>query len=790
MLRDDTFLTPEPVAEEPRPDFKRALAGVGDKLRREAGDFYMEFTGLPLAPTAEAFQVGDVVEYTTPDGVVRTGSLRRAHDESSWQVQVDDREVHIVPQLELRPSARTPRHAHRAQVKAALKSTETWRLRRAPEVTDADGKRVALTIEVGSERISDDQVMAYAANLGYEALEASREGPLLRVLAEVHLPEPSPSEPSRGAQPGLEREEIEGTGMPEGHAVWSHLRAAGYQLGAIQDDGDLQVASFTVPRRYIDAQQRVTATLSDDCTPLAGYFELNTTNGELTRFVHTADGTVEAPYSSGAGPQSTRRNYPGGFEDGDYVVKADSEHDAGRGEWATPADYARDHERAHGKPPPQMTGPSQDERAKQERKDKKRQRREPPPQPWMTAEAADSKAKRYYRNYYGPYGKQLTRNIPRRKRSEDEVVRAFLINAGRKPSAAELESCLQVLASDATGLAAFVRQAQMVPARDIVQQLISAGETNEDLKKQLDRAVLSVITQDPSAVLSALDETAYPRLLYGALQGPKGRRLLRMYRDIASESGSGAGPDLGDRALFAPADAPAGEVTEADARAYLEAQGGDFRGMPEQMQKQMIQETMNNPPADLRPSVPAAPPAGGPLMQVPRPRKRKTMRERAKELGRGIRDRLPGQQRDIDRMVQRVEQDEAAEEEARSQILPPRRSAAAGQHNRQKALGLTVRPKLDRVTSQGTYLCIRMVWDPDMCEGMSDQNIRHHLETWMKGFTTLKDEYPDFGFIGQVKFKSFDPIAGMAELLVRSSEGKNYPTETHEVEGKDNDTRA
>ena len=77
-LSDAKFLTTEPVAEEPRPNFKQALAGVGDKFRRDAGDYFLGFTGTPLAEgQTEPWAVGDIVEYETPDGVRRCGQLLR-----------------------------------------------------------------------------------------------------------------------------------------------------------------------------------------------------------------------------------------------------------------------------------------------------------------------------------------------------------------------------------------------------------------------------------------------------------------------------------------------------------------------------------------------------------------------------------------------------------------------------------------------------------------------------------------------------------------------------------------
>ena len=72
---------------------------------------------------------------------------------------------------------------------------------------------------------------------------------------------------------------------------------------------------------------------------------------------------------------------------------------------------------------------------------------------------------------------------------------------------------------------------------------------------------------------------------------------------------------------------------------------------------------------------------------------------------------------------------------------------------------------------------------------MTDAGTRHNIISWLKGLATLKEEYPNLGFLGKPRFKSFDPDAGLAEIMVRSSEGNSFPIETHEVEATDNETR-
>lgn len=721
-LSDAKFLRSAqvPLADEPRPDFKRALKGIGDKLTRETSDFWGGFAGTATPEPGRSFSSGDTVEYVTPDGVRRVGTLCRATGDAEWLVQLDEHEYHYVPQGELRLSDATPRVAARKQARAALQRTSSWRLRRHPE-QQSDGATL-LTIDAGHGKVSDDQVMAYAASLGYEALEASREGNLIRIVAQ-ELPTPSPSEPTGGEEPGLETETIEGTGLPHGKA--GALKKAGYKLGSEIEDPGMVTVPFTVPRMYLTPEGRVTATLRPDAMPLSGYFEYDANADTLRRFVYTAEGTVEAPYSSGTGPESIRENEPGGFEDGDYVVKADA-----------------------------------------------------------VEAGTDKKTKDYYKNYYGPYGEKLTRKVPRKKHkasADDLIVEAFIRRANRKPTDEEAVACHKVLATfgasrmpRVAGANKHVRMGQMVPAKDIVNKLMAAAAQDESLKKQLHRVVLNEISSDPASILNRIDQTIYPRLLFVALQGNQGRKLLRMYRQSVPDEDK-VQPDLGSPEMFQEPGAPSEEA----ARKYLEGNSPEFSSLPPPAQAEMVKQLLQDPPDELKQQ--QAPQS--PQVMLPQQRKKPTLKERAKEFGKGLKDRMPGGQRDIDKMVQDVEDDEYEEEKAREQLRQGARTPA-GMHNRQRPLGHQVRPQIDRITSKGGYLCIRMVWDPECCAGMSDSNIKHNIETWLKGMTTLKEEYPDLGFIGKPKFKSFDPDAGIAELLVASSRSRDYSQEVVTVDGE------
>lgn len=204
-LRDDAFLREVPVADEPRPDFKSALRGVGDPMAREG--FWDGFKGVPVPPEQdELFKVGDVVEYETPDKVQRVGSLLRPYDDVNWLVQVDEGEQHIVPLVELRPSVKTPRHARRAAAQAALRRTSSWTMRRGYEERP-DGT-VLLTVDTGHAKASENEIRAFAAQHGFRAVDAAQEHNLLRIVAQAM------DSPPENQEPGIETEELESVAAP------------------------------------------------------------------------------------------------------------------------------------------------------------------------------------------------------------------------------------------------------------------------------------------------------------------------------------------------------------------------------------------------------------------------------------------------------------------------------------------------------------------------------------------------------------------------------------------------
>lgn len=661
-LSDEKFLNTAPVAEKPKYDFSKALRGVGDPMVREAADFWLDFDGIPVKDqTKTAFSVGDTIEFTTPDGVKRVGSLARPLADSEWLVQTDESTYSRVPQAELFTSESTPAHAHREKLRAAVKKVGGWQERRKPQAL-SDGT-IALTLDVGHAPVSDDDVFAYAASKGYKALDAAREGSLLRIIAQ--------SETNKN-MPGLEAEEMPGTGMnrpifmapssqkaiedefddttldldvtPEQlmQLLERDASLAGFELGALVEDEHKISRSFQVPHKYLRPDGKVTAELSDSVVPVSGIIEREIVTGRTRLHLHTAN-QVEAPYAQGDGPLGTQKEAPRD----QYVVRADAE-----------------------------------------------------------VEAADKKTKKYYKDYFGEYGKMLTRDLPTKSHKS---------KSKSKPKSK--------------------KQAQMVTAKTIVNTLVEASESNPDLMAQLGKIVAALIAKNPKSILDQFDPTIFPRMIFGALSGDQNRKVIRLYREMVPAEQKGK-PDFGKPETFAkqPQSQPAAPAQPA-ATAPKPAQPATTAPKPAQPVA----------PSAPRPKPVASADDDEPVVILPQFRKKKD----------------------------------------KPSVWAPRKEAAMP-----LAFGDQARPRLDRITSQGKYLCIKMVWDPEQCDGMTDAGTKHNIISWLKGLATLKEEYPNLGFLGKPRFKSFDPDAGLAEIMVRSSEGNSFPIETHEVEATDNETRS
>jgi hypothetical protein len=93
-----------------------------------------------------------------------------------------------------------------------------------------------------------------------------------------------------------------------------------------------------------------------------------------------------------------------------------------------------------------------------------------------------------------------------------------------------------------------------------------------------------------------------------------------------------------------------------------------------------------------------------------------------------------------------------------------------------------LRFKIDKLVRRGDYLAATVVWDPDCCADMGPANVRHNVVSFIKQRATEK-EFIDLGTIGKPRLLMCDPEAGVAEVLFRSSETRNFVPEYVSAEG-------
>lgn len=712
MLRDDAFIKPRPNGDARWS--RDALRGVGDPAFREAMD--QLGVGPDVAPTRDDWAVGDTVEYTTPDARVRTGAVCRKYDDSQWLIKIDDNTYNVVPATRLRAATRLDQAE---TIRDAVRGRSTLsEARSATQLNDTD---FTLSLDYGasSKPPTDDALRAYVASEhAARVLDAEIVRPgLITVVCTKQaesLPEPRPKHDS--SDPPFEEEEIEGTGkigaLLDACKQFADCNSKfAISLGAITEDDSAASVGFELKtasgdKLYLTSEGNVTPVLAEDVTPAVGYISYD--GSKLTGGLHGPDGEsalpqfgllaagVEPPYSSGTGAQTIREDYPGSD---DYVVKADAETETET-----------------------IAGPGE-------------------------VTAVDKTTKDYWQKYYrGGYGKRLTERKPRRKHRADVVIEAWQAEHNREPTQDELVRVLAVLYSKRTAQDAWPtsKTAQAMTMRDYIQNVLKAVQDDSRLGLSVDKMMSRYITKNnPKQLLDQLDETIYPRLLYGMLQHPDYSKKLRglvSAADVEMPVSFGKPEDFKAEPA-APAEQPApddgeeldlglepdAEPEEAHHSAHkkLMQMGGDYPKMPPDMQLAIRREYIQNPAKYQRQQ-----PEG---MKMP--------------------------------------------------------AYTAGRQPAMADMYYAMCPRIEQLTADGSYMHVTIVWDPEGATGMSPGNVRQTLITFVKGEASKK-EYKDLGTIGKPRFKSFDPSAGMAELLVRSSEGVNQPQRVVDSDGKDHDASA
>lgn len=408
MINDDLFLlqsAPDEAASPTKAEFESALRGIG-------GGYFESFG----ERTASTFVAGDVVEYYTPDKIHVIGELHKKVNDQ-WIVKIDDGAYQTVPTGVLQHSTSSPKHIARAKLKTlfAREGVDTWTLCSGPDWLDATTFRV--TVDYGQHNAipSDDALNAYLmAKFGARMYDAGHVRPgVLQIVANAMDSHPE------HAEPGMERPELDGTGV---------VRRAFEDLCA--SNPTVELAAYEITE---DLNSTVLA-FSMKSSNMRGTIAWKG-EGEPTVSVLAESGPVVvqgrdlSPYGDGNGPMSIHENEPDVQDSGNYIVNAQTRPGEGyytREQWEEEKKKYQEQETSAPKPI---------------------KSKEPPPQEWMTA-AVDPAAKQYWCEYFGKdYCQHLVDDVTKHNAELVRTITAsWLLNQDRDPTN---EETLGVLAAQA-----------------------------------------------------------------------------------------------------------------------------------------------------------------------------------------------------------------------------------------------------------------------------------------------------------------------------------------------------
>ena len=350
---------------------KHQLRGIGDRHLREAYGVTNFITGQDVPD----WDAGDDVTYVTPDNITHKGNLVK-QGKHGWYVRVDDGEIALVPENELRQSPKVVAE----QVKEALfgeRKLNHIHESRSPIVM-GDDMKLALRYASYAKCPTNEEVLDYVADRypGYRVLDADDSKPgLISVVVSkdaaydrftTDYSQGGPQQTGTEDRPGVVEEEIEGTGKIGeesdeifnkmnniAHNAMGKFEAANPGLVVVSSEtektygGDekdailklgFSLQNDTHNPLFLEPNGELTPTLSENSYPARGFIQVKA-DGEKDIILVSPNGDVspeqyglksaqvEAPYSQGAGPMGTREDYPGGYEDGAYVRRSEKEED-------------------------------------------------------------------------------------------------------------------------------------------------------------------------------------------------------------------------------------------------------------------------------------------------------------------------------------------------------------------------------------------------------------------------------------------------------------------------------
>lgn len=362
-IDDDVYLWPgEPEVRTPRMTAgeRSLLSGIGDRQARAVEDFLAEH-GVDLRGSLSREEdwtpePGQPIEFVTPDGIRRGGVFREFQSDGDALVQIDEGEFNLVARRYLERPREEVKAEKLASLRTALNGSGGFGSLTATRdllPMGSGGTDYALTLQYSGPKPTETDVRAFVAMHYPEAqvldgddTHPNRLGLVLHfpLGRQASLPVESPSHymDDQLSRPGAGGSLKDGTGeigqtssvsragAPEDTSPEVVVEASFNRLAEFNPGADFIETSFSsdidgarLEFSIVDRKGHL-----DPSTPRDGFVELR--NRQIYAGLLTARGEVPAskflrvssPYESGTGPLTSREDDPGGFQDGDYAIKA------------------------------------------------------------------------------------------------------------------------------------------------------------------------------------------------------------------------------------------------------------------------------------------------------------------------------------------------------------------------------------------------------------------------------------------------------------------------------------
>lgn len=555
----------------------------------------------------------------------------------------------------------------------------------------------------------------------------------------------------------------------------------------------------------------LTDELSDTAVPARGFIQahasgkndvvlLGPSGEESLELYGLKAAQVEPPYSQGEGPLPTREDYPGAATSGDYVVKAE---DKDAKSPATDEDDGALRE---------VLDPARLDDGKFETEHQAK---------------TDSPTEEYYTRYFGPYGDMQTRDVPRRKHeaqiNQAQERREIILTAWKHhnnsvPSAEDFLHILRILKQSYKPrvLYAMARNARTTYIKKYGQDFgrMTPGELAGGLMEQtvllpevdatLEKIIVNYIAANKDAIkhlVSDMAEEAKTRVLQLAISHNN-----KLYKDLSKsfvknqeviEKGPKKQTREKVREFFMPKwrkeveQEQRGEAWQDTLRRRRDQTTPATPTQGPAAPAETTLEQWKKELADKRKQVPPAPAAPQPTAQD---------KSAISDISSGIFNLMGTKDK---RKAKKVEEWVNANvnagkidlskgtEEALSQAVAlfyknrPVAERIAQRDHQAPLAKADMRFFVDKQWAAGDYVHLQIIWDPDMCDGMAPGNIRQNLVTYVKQLEG-NPEFHDYGAIGKPRFREFDPEAGLAEVVIRSSTSNTFVPEWTQENGSEN----